>query len=383
MNEKDLVGNFTAQLLDKVLVFADENEAQKEGLGIIKALITEDDMRERVMYQNPRTRRSFLNIILASNDLYSTPQSSPHDRRFFILNADSKAYLSSPALKEVRGETEYFEYLRSSIENETVQKTFFHFLYKLPLNGFNPQVIPETRIAAQSSMRTIAPHERWWSDCILSQKNTASGLWKKDITATELFHCYLTFKYENAHRYNLEDIEHMAHNKAELELFLGKAENLWPRETKRKALRNTPGESEFTFPDYLDCKADWETKFRGFGLLNNEENNPAVETRRAKYMQSVTAGKLNSCFLPVKTGYFEARKQFLDHLLKVRNGQIEHNHSRDFLAHEYTNYDIRHGYHLIQSAYEPAPFNNIGTTRLTADVLSNALRELREQELLE
>jgi len=324
------------------------------------------------MYQYPTTRRSFLNIIMDSNKIYSTPQSSSKDRRFLVLNADCKAYLSSEALRqELRGKN-YFEYLRSSIEDEKVQKTFFHFLYRLPLNGFNPQVIPMTLIGARSAIRRMSPHQRWWNDCILSAKNTTGGIWKKEVTATELFHCFLTFKYEKSYHFSPEQIERMAYDKSEMQLFLGEADNIWPLGTKKTVLRNTPGEIEFSFPDYLVCKADWDNKFRGFGLLIDDEKNSPVEIRRTLFMNSVTVTKLFTHFLPKQTGTFRARKEFLSYLLKKINGELGPL-ERDFLAHQFTRYEIRHGYELIQS--EPPPIENIGVNRWTANVISNALRE--------
>jgi len=94
-------------------------------------------------------------------------------------------------------------------------------------------------------------------------------------------------------------------------------------------------------------------------------------------MNSVTVSKLFTHFLPKQTGTFRVRTEFLSHLLREKKGELSPL-DRGFLAHQFTRYDIRHGYDLIQS--EPPPIEDIGVNRLTANVLSNALREMREQQ---
>jgi len=334
------------------------------------------------MFQDAKTRKSFLNVVLASNNLYSTPQSSANDRRFFVLHADSTAYISSAPLRSFQPKERYFQHLQEVIQSENVQKTFFHFLYRLPLNGFNPQVIPMTRIGAQSALNGISREEKWWSDCLLSKRNTSEGLWKKEITATELYHCFLSYVHKKGKRLNAEDLDSLANDKAGLEMFLGKTMNMWPTSVTKENLLNTPGDSVIKFPDFQVCKADWVGKYRGFQLLTEEKERGSVQSEREKALIRVDSGFLKTCFLPIQTGKYEAREEYLYHLLRKKRGDIENGHSRDFLAREYTCYYIKHGYHLIQG--ESDIHEDVTSTEdFSADLISKYLRVTREQKLLQ
>jgi len=138
-SSQSLGGTFSGHLMDKIIVFLDENTwapGDKAIEGRIKGLITEPVVGIRMMRKDEIQVKSFLRIFIASNEDFPVAIAG-EDRRFFVVDCSDK----------YKGKTnpgEFFYNFNHWLENNG-DKAVMHYLLNRDISNFNPRIFPKTK----------------------------------------------------------------------------------------------------------------------------------------------------------------------------------------------------------------------------------------------
>ncbi len=149
-SSEQLVGNFNAQLQDKLLVFANEAffAGNKKEANTLKSLVT-----DRTIVIEPKgvdrfTAKKHFRLIIASNEEHVV-RLDVDDRRFCVLNVDAE---------EHNNDREYFADLTDAWEKRGEREMFLKELMDYNLSDWNEGKIPETEARQEQRRRTL-PNE--------------------------------------------------------------------------------------------------------------------------------------------------------------------------------------------------------------------------------
>lgn len=131
-----LVGNFSAQLEDKLLVFANEAffAKNKKEANALKSLVTDKKTTRERKGVDAEAGDNWFRLIIASNEEHVVDLELS-DRRYCVLRADAQEHNNDP---------EYFAELIEAWENRGEREMFLKLLLDTPLDGWDPSNIPET-----------------------------------------------------------------------------------------------------------------------------------------------------------------------------------------------------------------------------------------------
>lgn len=180
-NTEDVLGRFTDQLQNKLLVFMDEMVwgGDKQKSGHLKKLITESTHRIEIKMMPAYNIESYLNIIMASNEQWIVP-SGEGSRRYFVLEVDNRYAGMSNEVKRA-----YFDKIR-----KCSSEAFGYYLFSRDLSEFRPTEAPITDALRQQQLNTFPKTTKWWIDVLNRRYITTNKTFDKPITITELFETY-------------------------------------------------------------------------------------------------------------------------------------------------------------------------------------------------
>jgi hypothetical protein len=166
-NSRHLVGNFNAHLETAVVVFADEAfwAGDKQGEGVLKALITEPTMRIEPKGIDARSAPNFTYVMMASNNDWVVP--AGHTSRRFAVNEVSDVH---------RQDHNYFAALQAEWDAGG-REAFMHHLLNLDLRDFNVRRVPQTGALLGQKLLSLPPVDRWYYD-MLQRGMNEGGVWK-------------------------------------------------------------------------------------------------------------------------------------------------------------------------------------------------------------
>ena len=153
---KHLTGHFNSHLADCLFLFADEVVwgGDKQGEGVLKALVTEKTVRVEPKGQNTFSVPNRLKIVMASNAEWCVPVSS-EERRYFVCDV-SNAKL---------GDRDYFNRLHAAIEDGEAE-AMLHDLMQMDLSSFSHRDVPHTDGLNRQKMEGLDSVARWWAGCL-------------------------------------------------------------------------------------------------------------------------------------------------------------------------------------------------------------------------
>jgi hypothetical protein len=164
-NKSQLLGKFTGQLEDAVLVFADElhweNDSKAE-TGMLKGLITEETRMMERKYAEPIPVKNCVHLVIASNEPWAIP-AELGDRRFFVLQASSATI----------GDTRYFSDIVSEMDDGGSEALLAHLLNR-DISSFVPGKFPKTAARVSQQLASLKPIEAWLYE--VADSGEASGI---------------------------------------------------------------------------------------------------------------------------------------------------------------------------------------------------------------
>lgn len=164
INKAHLLGQFTGQLEDAVLVFADElhwNDDKAE-TGMLKGLITEESRMMERKYAEPIPVKNCVHLVVASNERRAIP-AELSDRRFFVLQVSSA----------MLGNTKYFNDILSEV-NDGGPEALLAYLLNRDISSFVPGKFPKTAARVSQQLASLEPVEAWLYE--VADSGEASGI---------------------------------------------------------------------------------------------------------------------------------------------------------------------------------------------------------------
>jgi len=150
---RNLVGNFNAHLRDAVVVFADEAflaDGDKEGEGVLKALITEPELVIEGKFKDAVRCRNLIHMIVASNN-ERIINAAAEERRFCVLDV-SEARMQ---------DHDYFKAILEQMKGNGLPAMLYD-LQREDLSGFDPRKFPTTSGLQDQKIGSMKPIELWW-----------------------------------------------------------------------------------------------------------------------------------------------------------------------------------------------------------------------------
>lgn len=200
-NAKHLTGNFNAHLRDCVFLFADEAffAGDKQHVGVLKAIVTEPVITIEAKYQNAMNLRSFLHLMMASNEEWVVP-ASLDSRRFAVFEA-TDAHANDHA---------YFAAIWRQMDAGGYEAMLHELLHR-DLSNFNVRNFPVTGGLQTQRKLTLPIPESWWLDVLQRGYvfRSRMGLdehfcqWFADVSTELLFASYSAFADARRERHPL------------------------------------------------------------------------------------------------------------------------------------------------------------------------------------
>jgi hypothetical protein len=152
-----LFGSFNSVLSSRVLCVCEELvwAGSKKDSSVMKDLLTSDTLQVNAKYQQPRTEKSFLNLVILTNSEWAV-QASMDARRYFVLQPSDKFTGVQTAESKA-----YFDKVLA------VDPTAFaHWLYARDLTGFNSRQSPQTAALNAQKQQSMNAVESMLFECL-------------------------------------------------------------------------------------------------------------------------------------------------------------------------------------------------------------------------
>ena len=177
-NGKHLTGNFNAHLQDCLLLFVDEAfwAGDKQGEGVLKALITEPTVMIERKGVDAVSMKNYIRVIMASNNEWVIP-AGLDERRFAVFDVGN-AYQKNNA---------YFAAIEQEMNNGG-KEALLHFLLTNDFSTYpNPFVIPQTKALIEQKIHSMRADDSWWFERLWNGAQiSTSDTWEDWVSTSRL-----------------------------------------------------------------------------------------------------------------------------------------------------------------------------------------------------
>lgn len=175
-NAKHVTGAFNAHLQDTLVLFSDEAFAanDKRAEGVLKTLITEEELTIEPKGVDARMSPNFLHLILASNEEWVVPAGFD-ERRFFVLDVSTNR----------QQDVAYFRAVRKQLENGGYE-ALLHTLLAHNLKDFEVRTVPHTMALDEQKVLSLKGPERWLYEKLQSGELIVGKGWSTRPIVSEL-----------------------------------------------------------------------------------------------------------------------------------------------------------------------------------------------------
>lgn len=179
-NGSQVTGRFNSHLAERIMIFVDESfwSSEKNGAGILRALITEPRQASEMKGRDLIMVDSYLRLIIAANDDWAVPVGMADERRVTVLDVG----------KGVQQNKEYFKEMAEQLNDGGYEALLYYFLnYKY--DPIIPSRILKTHALLDQKLYSM-PHEaKWWYDCLKQGSiKIGDGLWPVDSIRVDDFY---------------------------------------------------------------------------------------------------------------------------------------------------------------------------------------------------
>lgn len=166
-----ITGSFNSHLVGKLLLHVEEAiwAGDKKAEGILKSRITSSNMTAHQKGLDAYTVKSFLRVMMSSNEEWVAP-ATEDERRFFVLNVSDERMQSSawfgPIRAEMRGKG---------------PAAFAAYLRAVDLSGFDVRKPPATDALREQQQASLSDFALFWSEILEDEdafKGCEGGAWE-------------------------------------------------------------------------------------------------------------------------------------------------------------------------------------------------------------
>lgn len=153
-----LTGKFNGHMADKLLMFVDEGwwSDERNGAGILRALITEGNVTIEMKGRDAVTIQNFTRFIIAANADWVVPLGMGDERRFVISDVGTAH----------QRDTDYFKAILAQMANggyEALLDYLLHYDYDESL----PRSIIKTGALCDNKIYSMPDEMKWWHECLI------------------------------------------------------------------------------------------------------------------------------------------------------------------------------------------------------------------------
>ncbi len=156
-----LTGKFNGHMADKLLMFVDEGwwSGERNGAGILRALITEPEVTIEMKGRDAVTIQNFTRFIIAANADWVVPLGMGDERRFMMLDVGTL----------VQRNTEYFKAMQDELSNggyHALLDYLLHYKYE----ETTARNILQTSALQDNKIYSMPDEMKWWHECLIKGK---------------------------------------------------------------------------------------------------------------------------------------------------------------------------------------------------------------------
>ncbi len=146
-NQRMLTGQFNNHLKDALLVFCDEAfwAGDKSAEGVLKAMITEDQVMVEPKGKDPFVVKNYIRLIMASNEDWVVP-AGLEERRFLVLDVSDRHMQDYP----------YFKAIGQQMDNGG-REAMLHDLLARDIKDVNLSIYPRTPALLDQILSSMSP----------------------------------------------------------------------------------------------------------------------------------------------------------------------------------------------------------------------------------
>lgn len=193
-NANHLVGQFNAHLRDTVLLYADEAfyAGDKKHEAVLKGLVTEDTLMVELKGVDARQARSYVHIMMASNENWVVP-AGEDERRYFVLDAG----------EDHKQDMTFFGSMQSLLD-KTGRHHLLYYLMHLNLDGFQVRKAPITEALNDQKMLSLSPERQWWLGKLVDGRILPTHTkWVQTVSKEEMYEDYIQDMHNQGRGYRM------------------------------------------------------------------------------------------------------------------------------------------------------------------------------------
>jgi 5S rRNA maturation endonuclease (ribonuclease M5) len=200
-HQKHVVGRFNSVLNTALLVYVDEAfwAGDKQAVGVLKGLITEDTLPIEFKGKDVFRVRNYMDFIMASNNEWVVPAAFK-ERRFCVLDVSNSKI----------GDKEWFERIYQQMRNGGMEAMLYDLL-KWDISKFDPRDFPKTDALIDQVLTTMCTAKKFWYSQLQQGKITKYKDFDTEydfgeFISTQDFHeCYLNYADKLKDRHPVAD----------------------------------------------------------------------------------------------------------------------------------------------------------------------------------
>lgn len=156
-----LTGKFNGHMADKLLMFVDEGwwSDERNGAGILRALITETQVTIEMKGRDAVTIPNFTRFIIAANADWVVPLGMGDERRFVMLDVGTT----------VQRNNSYFAQMQAQLDDGGYQ-TLLHYLMNYAYEESLPRTVIVTNALCENKIYSMPDEAKWWHECLIREK---------------------------------------------------------------------------------------------------------------------------------------------------------------------------------------------------------------------
>lgn len=156
-----LTGKFNGHMADKLLMFVDEGwwSDERNGAGILRALITETQVTIEMKGRDAITIPNFTRFIIAANADWVVPLGMGDERRFLMLDVGTLAQRNNQYFKEMQAQMDSGGY-----------EELLTYLLQYQYDEALPRSIIQTAALCDNKIYSMSDEAKWWHECLIKER---------------------------------------------------------------------------------------------------------------------------------------------------------------------------------------------------------------------
>lgn len=174
-----LTGKFNGHMADKLLMFVDEGwwSDERNGAGILRALITEPEVTIEMKGRDAVTIQNFTRFIIAANADWVVPLGMGDERRFMMLDVGTLVQRDTAYFKAMEDELRNWhlengkkQIIDKSLPENAGYEALLDYLQHYDYEEVTARNILQTQALQDNKIYSMPDELKWWHECLIKGK---------------------------------------------------------------------------------------------------------------------------------------------------------------------------------------------------------------------